>query len=221
VIRVAPDPQRLIVGTFLVLAAMVCAVAPMPVLFRSAGIVLFSYLAFGVAGMPFAYLTALLAPPIGLITGDTSWLVMLPIVMSSNLLGMLALEYAWRYPALIVSPLLLIVPPLFVQIATRRELFAVALPWDGAQTTWITLHLLVAAAGILTAFVLDRRRERADDRRGSRGGGRLTSGRPAAPTGRVGGPSGQVAGPASGAAPTPAAPRAAPQGPPGSRGRRT
>jgi predicted outer membrane lipoprotein len=160
VIRVAPDPQRVIVGTFMILAAVVFAVAPLSVTFRSAGVVLFSYLAFGIGGMPFAYLAALLAPPIGLITGDADWLVMLPIVLSGNLLAMLALEFAWRYPALALSPLLLVTPAIFVQAATRRELFAIELPWDEAQGTWIVLHLLVAAFGILTAFVLDRRRGR-------------------------------------------------------------
>jgi hypothetical protein len=158
VIRVAPDPQRVIVGAFLVLAAVVCAVAPVPIVFRSVGIVLFSYLAFGMAGMPFAYLAALLAPPLGLLSGSVDWLVMLPIVMSGNLLGMLGLEYAWRYPALVLSPLLLVTPALFVQVTTRRELFAVELPWDDTRGAWITLHLLVALLGILTAFVLDRRR---------------------------------------------------------------
>jgi len=160
VIRVAPDPQRVIVGTFFVLAAVVCAAAPVPVLFRSLGVVLFAYLSFGMAGMPFAYLAALLAPPIGLLGGSVDWLVMLPIVMSGNLLAMLALEYAWRYPALVLSPALLVTPALFVQVATRRELFAVALPWDDARGSWLTLHVLVALLGLLTAFVLDRRRSR-------------------------------------------------------------
>lgn len=165
-IRVAPHPQRIIVGAFLVLAAIVCAVAPMPVVFRSVGVVLFSYLAFGMGGMPFAYVAALLAPPIGLLSGSTDWLVMLPIVLSGNLLAMLALEYAWRYPALLLSPLLLIAPSLFVISATQSELFAVELPWAGAERTWLTLHLLVALLGILAAFVLDRRRSRraADER---------------------------------------------------------
>jgi uncharacterized membrane protein len=160
VIRVAPDPQRVIIGTFFVLAAVVCAVAPVPVLFRSLGVVLFAYLSFGIAGMPFAYLTALLAPPIGLFGGSSDWLVMLPIVMSGNLLAMLALEYGWRYPALLLSPALLVTPALFVQAMTRRELFAVELPWDGGHGAWLTLHVLVALLGILASFVLDRRRGR-------------------------------------------------------------
>jgi len=162
VIRTAPDPQRVIVGTFMVLAAVVFAVAPLPLPLRSAGIVLSAYFAFAMGGMPFAYLTALLAPPVGLIAGDAEWLVMLPIILSGNLLGMIALEYAWRYPALLLSPLLLVTPAAFVQVATRSELFAVALPWDGAQTTWLTLHALVAVLGVLSAFMLDRIRARRD-----------------------------------------------------------
>jgi hypothetical protein len=59
VIRAAPEPQRTIIGTFLVLAAVVAAVAPMSVALRSAAVVLFSYLAFAVGGMPFAYIAAL------------------------------------------------------------------------------------------------------------------------------------------------------------------
>ena len=159
-IRPAPDPQRLIIGTFMVLAAVVFAVAPLPLPVRSAGIVLAAYLAFGVGGMPFAYLAALLAPPAGLIAGDAEWLVMLPIILSGNLLGMLALEFGWRYPALVLSPLLLITPAAFVQLATQRELFAVELPWDDARALWLTLHALVAVLGVLSAFMLDRQRTR-------------------------------------------------------------
>ncbi len=166
-IRVAPDPQRVIIGAFLILAAVVFAVAPVPIVFRSVGIVLFAYLAFGMGGMPFAYVAALLAPPIGLLSGSADWLVMLPIVMSGNLLGMLALEYAWRYPALLVSPALLVTPALFVQVATRSELFAIELPWDDARGAWITLHLLVSLLGILSAFVLDRRRRKQETARSS------------------------------------------------------
>lgn len=159
-IRTAPLPQSLVIGTFLFLAAVVSAVAPVPLLYRSLGALLFSYLAFGIGGMPFAYLTALLAPAIGLITGDSEWAVMLPVVLSSNLLGMLGLEFGWRLPALVVSPLALAVPLIFVRTASKMDLFAVELPWDDSSALWIVLHLLVAVAGILIALVLDRRRAR-------------------------------------------------------------
>jgi hypothetical protein len=132
VIRTAVEPQRTIIGTFMVLAAIVAAVAPMPVSLRSAAVALFAYLAFSVGGMAFAYVAALVAPALGLLGGDTAWLIMLPIVLSGNLLAMLGLEYAWRWAALLVSPLLLVAPALFVQTMSRRELFRVELPWDDA-----------------------------------------------------------------------------------------
>ena len=80
------------------------------------------------------------------------------MMLSGNLLAMLGLEYGWRRPALVVSPLLMSVPLIFVRIASRRDLFTVSLPWDSAAGLWITLHILVAVAGILVAIVLDRRR---------------------------------------------------------------
>jgi len=160
VIRTAPEPQRTIIGTFLVLAAVVAAVAPMSVALRSAAVVLFSYLAFAVGGMPFAYLAALGAPALGLLAGDVAWMIMLPIVLSGNLLAMLGLEYAWRWAALVVSPVLLVVPAVFVQTMAQRELFRVELPWDDGRGAWVGLHLLVAAFGVLIAVVVDRQRGR-------------------------------------------------------------
>lgn len=159
-IRTAPPPQNIIIGTFLFLAAVVCAVAPIALVYRSLGILLFSLLAFAVGGMPFAYLTALLAPPLGLISGDAGWQVMFPIVISANLLSMLGLEYAWRLPALIVSPLLQVTPQLFALQASKRDLFAVELPWEPAAALWVLLHGLVALGGVLIAIILDRRRAR-------------------------------------------------------------
>jgi hypothetical protein len=159
-IHTLPRPQNIIVGTFLFLLAAVCAAAPIPLLYRSLGIVICTYLAFSAGGMPFAYLTALLAPPIGLISGDQSWLVMLPIIMSSLLLAVLALEYAWRYPALILSPLLFTVPQFMAMRLSQNELFAVALPWEPAQS-WVGTHALASLGGVLIAIYLDRLRERA------------------------------------------------------------
>jgi hypothetical protein len=160
VIRTASEPQRSIVGTFLVLAAVVSAVAPMPVSLRSAAVVLFAYLAFAVGGMAYAYVAALLAPALGLIGGDASWLIMLPIVLSGNLLAMLGLEFGWRWAAVALSPLLLVTPALFVQSMARSELFRVELPWDDARGAWVGLHLLVAVFGVLVALLVDRRRRR-------------------------------------------------------------
>lgn len=157
-IRTAPAPQSLVIGIFLVLAACVSAVAPMPLVLRSVGVIVCAYLAFGVGGMPWAYLAALVAPPIGLLSGDAGWLVMLPVVLSGNLLAMLGLEYAWRWPALAVSPLLLIVPATATLLLSERELFRVDLPWEPSGTIWVLLHLLVAVAGLLGAILLERRR---------------------------------------------------------------
>jgi len=159
-IRTAPAPRRMIVGVFLFLAGVVSAVAPMPVLFRSLGVLLFAYLAFAEAGMPAAYLTALLAPLGGLVSGDAAWLTMLPIVLSANLLAMLALEWSWPYVAIVLSPLLEVVPMIFVAAASKKPLFLVTLPWAGEERTWILLHGLVAFAGVLVAIYLHRRRSR-------------------------------------------------------------
>lgn len=161
-IRTAAMPQKLFIGLFLFLAAVVFAVAPMPLMLRSLGIVLCSYLAFGVAGMPAAYLTALLAPPLGLIRGDQDWLIVIPIILSGNLLAMLGLEFTWRVVAVIVSPLLLVMPALVTWQLSQQTLFEVTLPWSGQEANWVLLHLLVAVAGVLVAIYLDRRRSRAD-----------------------------------------------------------
>jgi len=173
VIRTAPEPQRSIIGTFLILAAVVAAVAPVPIALRSAAVVLFAYLAFAVGGMPFAYVAALAAPALGLLGGDPAWLIMLPVVLAGNLLAMLGLEYAWRWAALVVSPLLLVVPAVFVQAMAQRELFRVELPWDDGRGAWVGLHLLVAVFGILIALLVDRQRGRA---------ARATAARERAPT---------------------------------------
>lgn len=172
VIRLAPEPQRTIIGIFLVLAAVVAAVAPLPLSLRSALIVLLAYLAFANGGMPYAYLAALMAPALGLVAGDPGWLIMLPVVLSGNLLAMLGLEFSWRWPALLVSPALLVLPAVFVRIMAQRELFAVELPWDDGQGAWVALHLLVAVFGVLIALLIDRRRGQPDAASGAgvRGG---------------------------------------------------
>jgi len=163
--RTAPPPQNLIIGTFLFLAAVVFAVAPLPILYRSLGVLLASYAAFSFGGLPFAYAAALLAPVAGLLSGSSDWLVMLPLILTSGLLGMLGLDYAWRYPALLVSPLLYTVPQLFVWAASRRSLFAVELPWSPSPEVWLTLHALTALLSVLGAVYLDRRREELEKRR--------------------------------------------------------
>lgn len=156
-----PNSSRaLIIGIFLFLAAVACAIAPMPILFRSLGIALFSYAAFALAGTQMALLTALLAPVVGLLTGNGDWLVMLPIILASNLLGMLGLDFAWRYAAIIVSPLLLSAPGVVSVLLSGQELFEVELPWQGEGLTWVGLHALVALFGVLLALLLDRSRKK-------------------------------------------------------------
>lgn len=85
---------------------------------------------------------------------------MLPIILASNLLGMLGLDFAWRYAAVIVSPLLLSAPGVVSVVLSGQELFEVELPWLGDGFTWIGLHALVALFGVLAALLLDRSRRK-------------------------------------------------------------
>ena len=158
-IRTLPTPQNFIIGTFVFLAAVVCVLAPIPLLYRSLGLLFATYLAFSVAGTPLAYLTAIISPLAGLVGGDLSWLILLPILLASLLLAVLGLEYAWRYPALLVSPLLYITPQWLGQFLSKKELFAIQLPWEPAES-WISIHLLAAVAATLVVIYIDRMRER-------------------------------------------------------------
>lgn len=144
--------HTLIVGTFLFLLAVVLAVAPLPLLVRSLGVVLCSYAAFTFAGLPFAFAAALLAPVAGLLTGGETWLILLPLMLVSGLLALLGLDYAWGVPALVVSPLLYVLPQLIVWALSQRSLFAVALPWSPSLPLWLGLHALAAAVGTAGAF---------------------------------------------------------------------
>ncbi len=157
-IRPAPPGRAFAAGAVFFLAAAVFAVAPLPLAVRSAGIVAATYLAFGFGGMGWAYVAALLAPPVGLFGGDPDWLVMLPVILSGNLLATLGLEYGWRPLAIVLSPALLIAPHLTTYLLSRRDLFRVALPWEPDAVAWIALHAVVAVAGVAVALVLDRRR---------------------------------------------------------------
>lgn len=156
-IRTLPSPQNVIIGVFVFLLAALLAIAPLGLLYKSLGILLAMYLAFSVGGMPFAYLTALIAPPVGILAGNPDWLVLLPLVMVSLLLAALGLEYAWRYPAILVSPLLYLLPQLLAARLARQELFEVSLPWEPVRS-WLLLHALVALASTLLAVYLDRMR---------------------------------------------------------------
>ncbi|CAN5555419.1 hypothetical protein BH24DEI1_BH24DEI1_15110 [soil metagenome] len=155
-----PRTAHPVIGLFLFLAAVAIAAAPVPELFRSLGVTLLAYLAFVLVRASFAYLIVILAPPLGLVSGSSDWLVLQPLVISAGLLGILGLEYGWRYPALVLSPLLHLMPLLVAWRLAQTELFAVALPLAPSPQTWITLQGLVALAGVLFALYLDRRRER-------------------------------------------------------------
>lgn len=159
--RLVPMPQRLFIALFLFLAAAVLAAVPIPLVYRSVGTILFGYFAFATAGLPAAYVTVLVAPMIGAIRGDLEWFIMLPIVLAANLLAMLGLEFAWRNLAVIVSPVLLVVPPVVAWQLAGRELFEVTLPLTGHELEWILLHLLVGVVGVVAAVFFDRMRERA------------------------------------------------------------
>lgn len=146
-------------GVFLVLAAAVLAIAPLPLAWRSAGIVVAFYLAFAVAGMPWAYVAALLAPPVGLIGGDDAWLVMLPLILSGNLLALLALDVAWRVPAVFLSPMALLAPHAVTWVLAQRELFRVALPWEPDVWLWLAAHGGAALVGAVIAVLAARDHE--------------------------------------------------------------
>ena len=143
-----------IVGLFFFLLAVVLAVAPLPMLVRSLGVVFCSYAAFAFAGLPFAFAAALLAPVAGLLTGGETWLVMLPLMLVSGLLAFLGLDYAWRWGALFVSPLLYVLPQLIVWQLSQRSLFTVALPWSPSAPLWLGLHALAAVGGTVGALVV-------------------------------------------------------------------
>ena len=85
-----------------------------------------------------------------------SWAVLLPLMLVSGLLALLGLDYAWPRGALIVSPLLYVVPQLIVWALSQRSLFAVALPWSPSAPVWLGLHALAALVGTAGALAIRR-----------------------------------------------------------------
>lgn len=152
----SPSTAPFIIGLFFFLLAVVLAVAPLPIVVRSLGIVLCSYAALAFAGLPFAFAAALLAPVAGLLTGGETWLVLLPLMLVSGLLAFLGLDYAWRRGALFVSPLLYVLPQVIVWQLSQRSLFSVALPWNPSAPTWLGLHALATLAGTAGALFVTR-----------------------------------------------------------------
>jgi hypothetical protein len=147
-------------GVFFFLAAVALAVAPLPILFRNLGILLIAYLAFALSKAVVSYIVVMFAPPLGLFSGSPEWLTMQPLMISSGLLAVLGLEFAWRYPALVVSPLLCLMPYFFAWQLSQYQLFAVALPFEPSAPLWLILHGLVSVGGVLVALYLNRRQER-------------------------------------------------------------
>lgn len=162
-VRTAPAPQNLIIGVLFLIAAGVFALAPVPMLYRSLGVLLCGTLVYSYSGAFFAQMIVLVAPCLGLLSGDPDWLVMLPIVLSSGILGMLALDFSWRYPAMLVAPVFYLVPTVFAWQISQRRLFEVTLPWEPSPEVWIGAHGLMLFAGALIAVFLDRRRGRAEE----------------------------------------------------------
>lgn len=164
-------PRIIVVGLFMFLAAVLCAVLPLAPLVRSAAVMLLAYTAFTFSGFGAALLTGLLAPAAGLLTGDADWLVMLPIILSSNLLALLGLDLGWRYAAIVLSPLVQAAPQLGALVLSTKELFMVDLPWGDHAAAWVLLHLLTALFGVLLALFFDRRRRRTPEVAQRRSGG--------------------------------------------------
>ncbi len=155
-----PPPKNIFMGLFLCFFAAVIIVSPLPILYRSMLTLFTAYLAASYGGMPFAYIVVVLVPPLGLLKQDDSWLIFLPMIISSGLLAMLGLEYSWRYAALLISPFLYILPQLFVWKVSEHRLFEIAIPWQPSATRWLIIHAFVAGAGVLTMLFLDRKRQK-------------------------------------------------------------
>lgn len=144
--------HSLLRGAFVLLLALVLAVSPLSMLVRSLGILFLGYTALAFSGLPLALACVLIAPLAGLLAAGNSWLIMLPIMLVSGLLALLGLDFAWRLPALFVSPLLTVLSQVLVLQLSQRSLFAVALPWEPNPQLWIILHGVTALVG--TAMVI-------------------------------------------------------------------
>ena len=158
------SPKNIFIGLFLCFFAAVMVVSPLPMLYRSMIVLFIAYLAASYGGMPFAYIVVIIIPPLGLLKQDDTWLIFLPMIISSGLLAMLGLEYSWRYAAILISPFLYVVPQLFVSKVSEHRLFAIEIPWEPSATRWLMLHAFVAGAGVLTMFFLDRKRQKSVQR---------------------------------------------------------
>lgn len=160
-IRTAPQPYNLFVGAGLILLSVAIALSPLATLYRSVAILFCAYVAFSNSGTLAAYVIVLFSPLFGLRVETDIWLVLLPVMLSANLLAMLGLDYGWRYGAIVLSPVLAVLPPIIAWQGSLHPLFNVNLPWQPDAQTWIVMHAVVAFAGVVIGLALDYKRARA------------------------------------------------------------
>ncbi len=157
-IRTAPQPYNFFVGMGLILLSVVIALLPVTTLYRSVAILLCAYLAFSNSGTVAAYIIVLFSPLFGLRYETSQWLVLLPVMLSTNLLAILGLDYGWRYGAIILSPLLCALPQIVAWQGSQHPLMNVVLPWQPSAQTWLTMHVVTAVAGVAMGLALDYKR---------------------------------------------------------------
>lgn len=166
-IRTAPQPYNLFLGAGLVLLSIAIALSPLATLYRSVAILFCAYLAFSNSGTPAAYVIVLFSPLFGLRVETDTWLVLLPVMLSANVLAILGMDYGWRYEAgwrygvIVLSPLLAVLPAIIAWQGSLHPLFNVNLPWQPDAQTWIVMHAVVALAGVVIGLALDYKRARA------------------------------------------------------------
>jgi hypothetical protein len=160
-IRTAPQPYNLFLGAGLILLSVAIALSPLATLYRSVAILFCAYLAFSNSGTPAAYVIVLFSPLFGLRVETDIWLVLLPVMLSANLLAILGLDYGWRYGAIVLSPALAVLPAIIAWQGSLHPLFNVNLPWQPDAQTWIVMHAVVALAGVVIGLALDYKRARA------------------------------------------------------------
>jgi len=163
-IRTAPQPYNVFVGAGLIVLSIAIALSPLATLYRSVALLFCAYLAFSNSGTPAAYVIVLFSPLFGLRVETDTWLVLLPVMLSTNLLAMLGLDYGWRYGAIVLSPLLAVLPSIIAWQGSLHPLFDVNLPWQPDARTWIVMHAVVAFAGVVIGLALDYKRARVTQR---------------------------------------------------------
>lgn len=144
----------ILLGVFCVALATICALAPLVPLHRSLAIILIAFIAVSFAGFPFGYITVLLPPMIGLYNGGVEWLIMLPMVLATGLIAVLAMDFGGRWLGWLLAPLLSVVPIVLVWQAAQHRLFSLELPWVLSQEIWVLSHALVVLLGTLIVIFI-------------------------------------------------------------------